>query len=101
MSMILSRLNPELPKTKCVDVIVIGGMSQYIPLLDFYCGGLPLLLTGYTSSKACFRINLNPLSKPFYVYYTFLPYMAYLKFLPMDKENREKAQKLQFKGASN
>uniref|UniRef100_A0A2N9HKL9 Uncharacterized protein n=1 Tax=Fagus sylvatica TaxID=28930 RepID=A0A2N9HKL9_FAGSY len=43
------------PNTKYVDVIVTGTMSQYIPTLDYYSNGLPLVCTinnGVTSSPS-------------------------------------------------
>ncbi|OMO73265.1 GH3 auxin-responsive promoter [Corchorus olitorius] len=122
MSSILTGPNPELadllehifgnqswegilkklwPVAKGVDVVVTGTMSQYFNLLDFYSGGLPIVSTSYTSSEACFGINLNPLNKPSEVSYTFLPALAYFEFLPVDKDNgSEKAQKLQVTGVS-
>ncbi|KAK6132847.1 hypothetical protein DH2020_033410 [Rehmannia glutinosa] len=33
------------PNTKYIDVIVTGTMSQYIPTLDYYSNGLPLVCT--------------------------------------------------------
>ncbi|KAG5578949.1 hypothetical protein H5410_049576 [Solanum commersonii] len=49
------------PNTKYVDVVVTGAMSQYIPMLDYYCNSLPLISTMYASSECFFGINLNPL----------------------------------------
>ncbi|XVF78539.1 hypothetical protein PTKIN_Ptkin14bG0142100 [Pterospermum kingtungense] len=109
-SSILSRPNPELadfldqtfenkswegiirklwPNAKFIDAIVTGVMSQYVSLLDFYCGGLPLVSPSYNSSEACFGVNLKPLSKPSDVSYTFLPHFAYFEFLPVDNGNVE------------
>ncbi|XP_058102829.1 indole-3-acetic acid-amido synthetase GH3.17-like [Magnolia sinica] len=72
-------------RTKYVEVIVTGSMAQYIPTLDFYGGGLPLVSTMYASSECYFGINLKPLSKPSEVCYTLLPNMAYFEFLPVEK----------------
>ncbi|GKB65672.1 indole-3-acetic acid-amido synthetase GH3.6 [Tanacetum coccineum] len=47
------------PNTKYVDVIVTGTMSQYIPTLDYYSNGLPLVCTMYASSIAIL-CHLNP-----------------------------------------
>ncbi|XP_068665690.1 indole-3-acetic acid-amido synthetase GH3.17-like [Aristolochia californica] len=80
------------PRTKYVDVIVTGSMAQYIPTLDFYSGGLPLVSTMYASSECYFGINLKPLSKPSEVSYTLLPNMAYFEFLPVEGGNEEKSQ---------
>ena len=77
------------PRTKYVDVIVTGSMAQYIPLLDFYSGGLPLVSTMYASSECYFGINLKPLSLPSEVSYTLLPNMAYFEFIPVEREDEE------------
>ncbi|XP_010249302.1 PREDICTED: indole-3-acetic acid-amido synthetase GH3.17 [Nelumbo nucifera] len=77
------------PRTKYVDVIVTGSMAQYIPTLDFYSGGLPLVSTMYASSECYFGINLKPLSDPSSVSYTLLPNMAYFEFLPVEKNHEE------------
>ncbi|XWS11020.1 hypothetical protein CRYUN_Cryun38cG0048000 [Craigia yunnanensis] len=121
MSSILTRPNPELadsiehicddkswegiikklwPKTKFIMSIITGSMSQYISLLEFYGGGIPLVSQSYASSEANFGINLKPLSKPSDVSYTFLPNMAYFEFLPVNKDSGEKAKELEFDGAS-
>ncbi|KAM7275198.1 hypothetical protein ACFE04_017064 [Oxalis oulophora] len=75
------------PNTKYIDVIVTGTMSQYIPTLDFYSNGLPLVCTMYASSECYFGLNLNPLCKPSEVSYTLIPTMAYFEFLPVNKSN--------------
>ncbi|XP_024534171.1 indole-3-acetic acid-amido synthetase GH3.5 [Selaginella moellendorffii] len=71
------------PNTKYIDVIVTGTMAQYIPTLDYYSGGLPLVCTMYASSECYFGINLQPLCPPSEVSYTLLPNMAYFEFLPV------------------
>ncbi|KAJ6758182.1 INDOLE-3-ACETIC ACID-AMIDO SYNTHETASE [Salix koriyanagi] len=73
------------PNTKYIDVIVTGTMSQYIPTLDYYSNGLPLVCTMYASSECYFGLNLNPLSKPSEVSYTLIPTMAYFEFLPVNR----------------
>ncbi|TYG82359.1 hypothetical protein ES288_D01G081400v1 [Gossypium darwinii] len=75
------------PNTKYVDVIVTGTMSQYIPTLDYYTNGLPLVCTMYASSECYFGVNLNPLCKPSEVSYTLIPTMAYFEFLPVQRNN--------------
>ncbi|KAK4286218.1 hypothetical protein QN277_002805 [Acacia crassicarpa] len=75
------------PNTKYVDVIVTGTMSQYIPTLDYYSNGLPLVCTMYASSECYFGLNLNPLCDPSEVSYTLMPTMAYFEFLPLNKKN--------------
>ncbi|KAB2059500.1 hypothetical protein ES319_A11G308700v1 [Gossypium barbadense] len=112
MSLILTRPNPEMtdliqqicedkswegiikklwPKIKYISSNCTGSMSQYIPLLEFYGGGISLVSPNYSSSEACFGINLKPLS-PFDVSYTFLPNTAYFEFLPVNKDGGGKAQ---------
>nr|URQ29599.1 auxin-responsive gretchen hagen 3 [Sinningia speciosa] len=75
------------PNTKYIDVIVTGTMSQYIPTLDYYSNGLPLVCTMYASSECYFGVNLNPLCKPSEVSYTLIPNMAYFEFLPVHRSN--------------
>ncbi|XP_028807649.1 indole-3-acetic acid-amido synthetase GH3.6-like [Neltuma alba] len=75
------------PNTKYVDVIVTGTMSQYIPTLDYYSNGLPLVCTMYASSECYFGVNLNPLCKPSEVSYTLIPNMCYFEFLPVNRSN--------------
>ncbi|KAG5546348.1 hypothetical protein RHGRI_018505 [Rhododendron griersonianum] len=75
------------PNTKYVDVIVTGTMSQYIPTLDYYSNGLPLVCTMYASSECYFGVNLNPLCNPSEVSYTLIPTMAYFEFLPVHRNN--------------
>nr|AMB61327.1 IAA-amido synthetase GH3-5 [Populus davidiana x Populus alba var. pyramidalis] len=75
------------PNTKYVDVIVTGTMSQYIPTLDYYSNGLPLVCTMYASSECYFGVNLNPICKPSEVSYTLIPTMAYFEFLPVNRNN--------------
>ncbi|RZC65529.1 hypothetical protein C5167_009217 [Papaver somniferum] len=81
---IISRL---WPNTKYIDVIVTGSMSQYIPTLDYYSNGLPLVCTMYASSECFFGLNLNPLAKPSEVSYTILPTMGYFEFLHVQKNS--------------
>ncbi|XP_076910865.1 indole-3-acetic acid-amido synthetase GH3.6-like [Bidens hawaiensis] len=73
------------PNTKYVDVIVTGSMAQYIPTLDYYSNGLPLVCTMYASSECYFGVNLNPLCSPSEVAYTIIPTMAYFEFLPVNR----------------
>ncbi|KAL1190450.1 Indole-3-acetic acid-amido synthetase GH3.4 [Cardamine amara subsp. amara] len=70
------------PNTKYLDVIVTGAMAQYIPMLEYYSGGLPMACTMYASSESYFGINLKPMCKPSEVSYTIMPNMAYFEFLP-------------------
>ncbi|KAG2300886.1 hypothetical protein Bca52824_037358 [Brassica carinata] len=74
------------PKTKCIETIITGTMSQHIPALDYYSSKLPLVSKVYASSEACFGINVNPLSKPQHVSYTFLPNMSYFEFIEVDAD---------------
>ncbi|CAL5200780.1 unnamed protein product [Lathyrus oleraceus] len=77
------------PNTKYVDVIVTGSMSQYIPTLDYYSNGLPLVCTMYAASECLFGVNLNPLCKPCHVSYTLIPTMCYYEFLPVNRSNND------------
>ncbi|KAM5585798.1 indole-3-acetic acid-amido synthetase GH3.6 [Rosa sericea] len=79
------------PNTKYVDVIVTGTMSQYIPTLDYYSNGLPLVCTMYASSECYFGVNLNPMCKPSEVSYTLIPTMCYFEFLPVHRNNGVKS----------
>ncbi|KAF7031111.1 hypothetical protein CFC21_042488 [Triticum aestivum] len=75
------------PRTKYIDVIVTGAMSQYIQTLEFYGGGLPLICTMYASSECYFGLNLNPMCKPGDVAYTLIPTMCHFEFLPVHCSN--------------
>lgn len=75
------------PNTKYVDVIVTGSMSQYIPTLDYYSNGLPLVSSIYASSECHFGVNLNPFCKPSEVCYTLIPTMCYFEFAPIHRDN--------------
>ncbi|CAO2141893.1 unnamed protein product [Urochloa humidicola] len=77
------------PRTKYIDVIVTGSMAQYIPMLEFYGGGLPLVSTMYASSECFFGINLRPLDRPEEVAYTLLPNMCYYEFVKVEKDGEE------------
>ncbi|XP_031495677.1 probable indole-3-acetic acid-amido synthetase GH3.1 [Nymphaea colorata] len=77
------------PNTKYLDVIVTGAMAQYIPTLNHYGGGLPLVCTMYASSECYFGLNLNPMCKPSEVTYTIMPNMGYFEFLPHDPNRPE------------
>ncbi|KAF8390759.1 hypothetical protein HHK36_025286 [Tetracentron sinense] len=90
------------PRTKYVEVIVTGSMAQYIPTLEFYSNGLPLVSTMYASSECYFGINLKPLCKPCDVSYTLLPNMGYFEFLPLERSHGEATQgSIQCNGASD
>jgi auxin responsive GH3 family protein len=84
--------------TKYIDVIVTGAMAQYIPTLDYYSGGLPLVCTMYASSECYFGLNLKPLCKPSEVSYTLLPNMAYFEFLPVHRKQEEAGVTLESPG---
>ncbi|KAG0479220.1 hypothetical protein HPP92_010078 [Vanilla planifolia] len=58
-------------------------MAQYIPTLELYGDGLPLVCGMYASSECYFGLNLNPMCKPCQVSYTLLPTMGYFEFLPV------------------
>ncbi|KAF9609562.1 hypothetical protein IFM89_017201 [Coptis chinensis] len=75
------------PNTKYIDAIVTGTMSQYIPTLEYYSNGLPLVSTLYASSECYFGLNLKPLCMPSEVSYTLIPTMAYFEFMPIHRNN--------------
>ncbi|MCO5563232.1 hypothetical protein L7F22_016869 [Adiantum nelumboides] len=77
------------PRAKCVQCAVTGSMEQYIPMLEFFSGGLPLVSPRYAASECLFGINMNPLCSPYEVSYTFLPNMAYFEFLPLQAANED------------
>ncbi|KAJ6712904.1 hypothetical protein OIU79_008988 [Salix purpurea] len=86
------------PRTKYIEVIVTGSMAQYIPTLEFYSGGLPLVSTMYGSSECYLGINFKPLCNPSDVSYTLLPNMAYFEFLPVDNNHEEAVHNVQCNG---
>ncbi|RCV36375.1 hypothetical protein SETIT_7G313800v2 [Setaria italica] len=72
------------PNTKYLDTVVTGSMAQYVPILNHYSGGLPIISKMYVSSEASVGINLSPMCDPSEVSYTIMPTMAYFEFLPVD-----------------
>ncbi|CAA7059533.1 unnamed protein product [Microthlaspi erraticum] len=77
------------PNAKCIEAIVTGSMAQYIPMLEFYGGGLPIISGSYFSSECFIGFNANPLCKPCDVSYTVNPSMAYFEFLEVEKDHQE------------
>ncbi|GJW02299.1 probable indole-3-acetic acid-amido synthetase GH3.1 [Tanacetum coccineum] len=75
------------PNTKYLDVIVMGSMAQYIPILEYYSGNLPLISMAYGSSECYFGLNLTPMAKASEVSYTIMPNMGYFEFIPHDYVN--------------
>ncbi|CAL4917243.1 unnamed protein product [Urochloa decumbens] len=71
------------PNAKCLDAIATGSMAQYVPALNHYGGGLPIVSTIYGSSECYIGLNLQPMVDPSEVSYTVMPNMAYLEFLPL------------------
>ncbi|KAK8313337.1 hypothetical protein V6Z11_D01G103600 [Gossypium hirsutum] len=88
------------PNAKFIRAITTGVMSQYVETLEFYSGGLPLVSNTYVCSEAFCRINLEPLSGPSYVSYTFLPTTAYFECLPVNNNSLSLSQEVQFNYAS-
>ncbi|PPS15870.1 hypothetical protein GOBAR_AA04705 [Gossypium barbadense] len=68
--------------------------SQYVETLEFYIGGLPLVSNTYIC------INLEPLSGPSHVSYTFLPTTVYFEFIPVNNNSLSLSQEVQFNYAS-
>ncbi|CAI9118057.1 OLC1v1019570C1 [Oldenlandia corymbosa var. corymbosa] len=79
------------PGAKCIEAVVTGSMAQYIPQVEFYSGGLPIVSTVYASSEGVFGINLQPLCDPYDVSYCLVPWMAYYEFLPVDPISEDDA----------
>ncbi|CAF1697293.1 unnamed protein product [Brassica oleracea] len=77
------------PNAKCIEAVVTGSMAQYIPMMDFYCGGLPLISSFYASSECFLGLNLNTLRKPSDAAYTIIPSMAYFEFIEVEKDHQE------------
>ncbi|KAH6834322.1 Auxin-responsive GH3 family protein [Perilla frutescens var. hirtella] len=75
------------PNAKFLDAIVTGSMSQYIPTLDYFSGGLPITCTLYASTECFAGINLNPFCNPSDVSYMIMPNMAYFEFLPLQPDS--------------
>ncbi|XVF18811.1 hypothetical protein REPUB_Repub11eG0055300 [Reevesia pubescens] len=88
------------PKAMFIGAVMTGVMSQYIATLEFYSGGLPLVSVAYACSEAICGINLELLSKPTDVSYTFLPNMAYFEFLPVKKDSDSMSQEVHFNAVS-
>ncbi|KNA24857.1 hypothetical protein SOVF_011710 [Spinacia oleracea] len=80
------------PNIKYLDIIITGSMAQYIPILNFYSGGVPIVSLKYTCSEGAFGINLNPLCDPYEVSYTLIPNMAYFEFLPLNTSSSDREQ---------
>ncbi|XP_019098061.1 PREDICTED: indole-3-acetic acid-amido synthetase GH3.17-like isoform X2 [Camelina sativa] len=75
-------------KAKCIEAVITGAMAQYIPLLEFYGGSLPLVSSWYGGSECFAGVNVNPLSKPSDVSYTIIPSMGYFEFLEVEKDQK-------------
>lgn len=73
------------PKTKLLESIATGKMTQHIPTLEFYSNKLPLISSSYVSSETMFGINMNPLCKLQDISYTFMPNLSYFEFLLVDE----------------
>ncbi|CAM0151355.1 unnamed protein product [Urochloa decumbens] len=82
------------PNAKYLDTIVTGSMAQYVPTLNHYSGGLPILSMMYASSECNIGINLRPMCDPSEVSYTIMPNMAYVEFLPVDAAELATASQL-------
>ncbi|CAH8325155.1 unnamed protein product [Eruca vesicaria subsp. sativa] len=67
----------------------LHGTVYNIPMLEFYCGGLPLVSSLYVCSECSIGVNIDPLSKPCDVSYTIIPSMAYFEFLETKKDHQE------------
>ncbi|GER36366.1 auxin-responsive GH3 family protein [Striga asiatica] len=77
------------PHAKYLWTIATGTMAQYIPTLNYYSGGLPIVSMTYASSESYLGINLHPTCKTSEVSYTFMPFIAYFEFLPSTGQHSE------------
>ncbi|KAM0830190.1 hypothetical protein ACQ4PT_066377 [Festuca glaucescens] len=68
------------PGARCILTIVTGSMSQYIPILESYGAGLPIVSHSYVSTECAAGINLRPLDPPSRASYALLPNIAYYEF---------------------
>ncbi|CAD6268862.1 unnamed protein product [Miscanthus lutarioriparius] len=82
------------PNTKYVHAVATGSMAHYVPALNHYSGGLPIVSTAYFSSECSIGINLRPMCDPSEVSYTIMPNMAYFEFLPTDNDDATAASQL-------
>ncbi|CAL4904378.1 unnamed protein product [Urochloa decumbens] len=82
------------PNTKYLDTIVTGSLAQYVPTLNYYGGGLPIISMICVSSECSIGLNLRPMCNPSEVSYTIMPNTAYLEFLPVDAEDVAMASQL-------
>ncbi|KAK8488520.1 hypothetical protein V6N11_045083 [Hibiscus sabdariffa] len=82
------------PRTKYIGTICTGAMIQYTAELEFYCGGIPLVSGFYACLEGAVGINLELLSKPSDVSYTFLPNSVYYEFVPVKEECVTNSQNL-------
>ncbi|KAL6595437.1 hypothetical protein ACP70R_047777 [Stipagrostis hirtigluma subsp. patula] len=72
------------PNAMYLEAVVTGSMAQYVPTLNYYSGGLPVVSAVYLSSECLIGLNLRPMCDPSEVSYTVMPNMAYFEFLPVD-----------------
>ncbi|KAF8657385.1 hypothetical protein HU200_060157 [Digitaria exilis] len=82
VSSVLRRPDPELAdfiRAEC-------SKAAYVPILQYYSGGLSIISYIYGSSECYFGINLRPLCDPSEVSYT---NMACFEFLPMEDDNAD------------
>ncbi|KAH9624954.1 hypothetical protein KSS87_001550 [Heliosperma pusillum] len=77
------------PNLKYVEAIVTGSMARYIPMLNHYSGGLPLVSAKYVSTECGLGFNLDPMCDPYNTSYTILPNTAYYEFIPLKAGNDE------------
>uniref|UniRef100_A0A453HPT3 GH3 middle domain-containing protein n=1 Tax=Aegilops tauschii subsp. strangulata TaxID=200361 RepID=A0A453HPT3_AEGTS len=80
------------PGARYILAIVTGSMSQYIPVLESYGAGLPLVSPMYVCTECAAGINLNPLDLPSAVSYALLPNIAYFEFAEVTHGDDEKVQ---------
>ncbi|EFJ11612.1 hypothetical protein SELMODRAFT_125904 [Selaginella moellendorffii] len=82
---IITRL---FPNARVIQTIITGSMQQYVPVIDFLSGELPIASPLYASSEcSSLGVNLSPLSPPSPILYTIFPSFAYYEFLPVNCKN--------------
>ena len=68
------------PGARYILTIATGSMAQYVPMLESYGAGLPIVSPMYVSTECAAGVNLNPLDPPSCVSYALLPNIAYYEF---------------------
>jgi auxin responsive GH3 family protein len=81
------------PGARYILTIVTGSMSQYIPILESYGAGLPIVSHTYVSTECAAGINLRPLDPPSRASYALLPNIAYYEFAEVKRGDDDMVQR--------